>query len=86
MTTTLEVELVTRRDCHLCDTALAMLRRAAEDVPMRVVLRDVDADPELLRRYDWRVPVVLAGGREVAEGVITPLALREALRAVAEAS
>ena len=82
----LEVELVTRRDCHLCDTALAMLRNAAEDLPMRVVLRDVDADADLLRRYDWRVPVVLAAGREVAEGVITPLALREALRAVAEAS
>jgi hypothetical protein len=79
----LEVELVTRRGCHLCDTALAMLERASEDVPLRVVLRDVDADDELRARYDWRVPVVLAAGREVAEGVITPLALRDALRAAA---
>lgn len=84
MAGTLDVELITRRDCHLCDVALAMLQRVSEEIPMRLVLRDVDADADLRERYDWRVPVVRAGGREVAEGVITPLALREALLAATE--
>jgi len=37
---------------------------------VEVTLRDVDADPELFRLYDFRVPVVLLGGRVVAEGRI----------------
>jgi hypothetical protein len=38
-------------------------------------VRDVDGDPDLLARYDWRVPVITVDGREVAEGVIEPGAL-----------
>ena len=60
------VVLVTRRDCHLCDTALAALR----DLGIEPEIADVDADDELFRLYDWRVPVVLADGKVVAEGKI----------------
>ena len=45
-------------------------------------LRDVDADPELYRLYDWRVPVVLFDGRVVAEGRIDQEVLHKALPAV----
>ena len=78
-----EVELVTRAGCHLCDVALAMLRSEAERRPLRIVLRDVDADPDLLSRYDLRVPVVRSAGRELCEGMIMPLQLRAALDEVA---
>ena len=60
------VVLVTRRECHLCDTALAALR----DLGIEPEIIDVDADDELFRLYDWRVPVVLADGKVVAEGKI----------------
>ena len=60
------VVLVTRRECHLCETALAALR----DLGIEPELADVDADDELFRLYDWRVPVVLADGKVVAEGKI----------------
>ena len=74
---------MTRRGCHLCDLALSMLEREAERRPLRVVLIDVDADADLLRRYDLRVPVVRAAGRDVCEGMIMPLQLRAALDEVA---
>jgi len=61
-----KVELVTREGCHLCEEALELLRRGGVDV----TLRDVDADRELFRRYDFRVPVVLLDGAVVAEGRI----------------
>lgn len=64
--------LVTRRGCHLCDDAAAAL--AALGIP--VTTRDVDADAELLRLYDFRVPVVLRDGHVVAEGRVTVDALR----------
>ncbi len=69
------VELVTRRGCHLCDDALALLRGLAVEPEQR----DVDADPELFRLYDFRVPVVLVDGRVVGEGRLDRDGLRRAL-------
>ena len=58
--------LVTRRGCHLCDLALQVLREIGREPE----LADVDADEELYRLYDWRVPVVLVDGVVVAEGKV----------------
>ena len=70
--------LVTRDGCHLCDEALGALRALGFEPD----LRDVDADPEFYRIYDWRVPVVLVDGRVIAEGRIEPELLRKALPTV----
>ncbi len=71
----MRVVLVTRKDCHLCDQALSLLRELGHDPD----LLDVDADDALHALYDWRVPVVLVDNRVVAEGRITATALRTAL-------
>ena len=71
----MEVVLITRQGCHLCDDALGALRAVGVDPE----LRDVDADEELFGLYDWRVPVVMVDGRVVAEGRIDKEALRKAL-------
>jgi predicted thioredoxin/glutaredoxin len=67
--------LVTRQGCHLCDQAQEMLRELGAEPE----LADVDADEELFRLYDWRVPVVLVDGAVVAEGKIRRDALQRAL-------
>jgi predicted thioredoxin/glutaredoxin len=67
--------LVTRHGCHLCDQALELLR----ELGVEPELADVDADEELFRLYDWRVPVVLADGAVVAEGKIKRDALERAV-------
>ena len=74
----MEVVLVTREGCHLCEAALGLLRA----IGVEPELRDVDADGALYALYDWRVPVVLVGGRVVAEGRIDREVLRKALPAV----
>ena len=61
-----EVVLVTRQGCHLCDDALRLL----EELGVQAEVRDVDADDDLHRLYDFRVPVVLVDGEVVAEGRI----------------
>jgi len=61
-----QVVLITRQGCHLCDQALIALRALGFEPD----LRDVDADDELHRLYDFRVPVVLVDNRVVAEGKI----------------
>jgi glutaredoxin len=72
-----DVELVTRQGCHLCEDALALLR----ELGLEPHQRDVDGDPELFRLYDFRVPVVLAAGRVVGEGRLDRDALSRALGA-----
>jgi predicted thioredoxin/glutaredoxin len=62
----MRVVLVTRKGCHLCDQALSLLQELGAEPE----LADVDADDELFRRYDWRVPVVLIDGVAAAEGKI----------------
>jgi len=74
----MEIVLVTRRGCHLCNDALAALRA----IGVEPELRDVDADDDLYAMYDWRVPVVTVDGRVVAEGRIDLDAVRRALPAV----
>ena len=59
--------LVTRQGCHLCDEALSLLH----DLGHNPESADVDTDDHLHDLYDWRVPVVLADDRVVAEGKIT---------------
>ncbi|HKA48747.1 MAG TPA: glutaredoxin family protein [Candidatus Dormibacteraeota bacterium] len=71
----MQVELVTRRGCHLCDDARDLLRQLGVEPQ----IRDVDSDPELFRLYDFRVPVLLLDGRVVGEGQLNEQALRRAL-------
>ena len=70
------VELIGRKGCHLCDDAAGQLR----DLGVDVQERDVDADPELLRLYDFRVPVVLIEGRIFAEGRINATQIARLLK------
>jgi glutaredoxin len=70
-----DVVLVTRQGCHLCDEALAALR----SLGVEPELQDVDADERSHDLYDWRVPVVLLDGKIVGEGRIGREELRRAL-------
>ena len=72
----MSVILVTRQGCHLCEQALIALRSLGFEPD----LRDVDADDELHRLYDFRVPVVLVDDRIVAEGKIDRETLDKTLK------
>ena len=71
----MKVILFTRQGCHLCDDALALLRR--HDLsPVEV---DIDQDPQLRERYDCCVPVVEIDGREPLWGRVDERLLRRLL-------
>lgn len=78
----MEVELLTRPGCHLCEEALTLLRRLGVEPR----LRDLDQEPGLRALYQLRVPVVLVGGRVVGEGRLDPVALGRALAGVGKAT
>ncbi len=72
---------ITRRGCHLCDDARAVVASVAAEAGVGWVERDVD-DPSaegLDEEYGDRVPVVLLDGREHAYWRVDAERLRAAL-------
>jgi len=57
--------LLTRAYCHLCDEMRAEVAPLATAAAVAVDEVDVDADPALEARWGDRVPVLLAGDREL---------------------
>lgn len=63
----IRVELYTRRGCHLCDDAKAVLLSLRAELPFALVETDVDSNYALQQAYGLRVPVVVVDGRCVCE-------------------
>jgi len=57
--------LLTRAYCHLCDEMRAEVAPLAAAAAVAVDEIDVDGDPALEARWGDRVPVLLAGDREL---------------------
>lgn len=60
--------LYTRRGCHLCAEAEAMLAPLLQRSHRTLLVVDVDADPAMAARYGMRVPVLACDGRELCFG------------------
>jgi glutaredoxin len=54
-----------KAECHLCDDALAALRRLRADLRFELVEVDITTDEALHRRYLERIPVVTLDGVEL---------------------
>jgi uncharacterized membrane protein len=55
------VMLYSRKECHLCDVAKADLDSLREEYPHKLVVVDVDEDPQLQESFGELVPVVTVG-------------------------
>lgn len=73
--------VVHREDCELCEEMLAELGALGRRISLPpVTVVDVDADPELLRRYGLNVPVLLLDGTVVCKHRLDEDELRRLLR------
>ncbi len=72
----IEVVLYTRKECHLCEEALKVLKRF--DIEPKLV--DIDEHPDKLAEYNECVPVVEIDGRVHFRGKINEVLLRRILR------
>ena len=57
--------LYRRAGCHLCEQMLAELRPWQERYGFGIEVVDIDADPQLLERYNTKVPVLADGAVEI---------------------
>ena len=60
---TIEVTLIGRAGCHLCEAARDEVLAAQTLTTFNLVEWDVDSDPELRSEYGEQVPVVLVDGQ-----------------------
>lgn len=82
-TAPLALTLVTRRECALCDEFAAALARWDGGRGLHTLaLVDADDTPGHAARYGRRLPVLLAGEREICAGHFDPSALERRLAQV----
>jgi len=79
MTTKPHVIFYTRPGCHLCEEA--KLSIAAADCADAYTFEEIniEADPDLRRRYGWDIPVVVLNGRVVFKHRLTTADFKRAL-------
>jgi glutaredoxin len=58
----IKLTLYTKPDCCLCDEALESLERVRAERPFELEAVDISNDPDLVRRYGDRIPVVHVSG------------------------
>ncbi|MCB0869625.1 MAG: glutaredoxin family protein [Solirubrobacterales bacterium] len=68
----MNVSVLTRPGCHLCEEAIGELRewlgeRLPEEPRIEVELIDIEKDDELHRRYLERIPVIRIDGRDISD-------------------
>ncbi len=78
----MELEVYSRRGCHLCEDMIADLRRLAPELGFELRILDVDTRDEWRQAYGSLVPVLRGGGREICHYFLDEVALRDFLAGV----
>ena len=81
-----QVILYTRPGCHLCDEAKQAMQAAGCDKEYTLQEINIESDAELLRRYQFDIPVITVDGVEAFRHKLTSQAFRERLHSGAGAS
>jgi glutaredoxin len=77
---TARITLYSRKGCHLCEDARAVIEQVCAELGESYDEVDIDADPELQRRFVEEVPVTFVDGRQHDFWRVDPVRLRTALR------
>ena len=60
----IQIEILTKKDCCLCDDAKEIVERVLPDYPATLPLTDIESDPTLYEAFKERIPVVRINGEE----------------------
>ena len=64
MPATIVIEILTKQDCTLCEEAKKVVTKVISDYPARLVMTDIESDPNLFEKFKERIPVVKINGEE----------------------
>lgn len=77
-----ELFLYTRNQCGLCQQMHSELRAWSDENDFTVHLVNIEGDLELTHRYGARIPVLVAGDREICELKLDHTALESFLSSI----
>jgi hypothetical protein len=77
----LRVVLYTRTGCHLCEDAWTELTRLERRHRFVLTSRDIDGEPELVRRFGTCVPVIEVNGKVRQRGRFSAVLFRRLIDA-----
>ena len=78
------VEILTKKDCCLCDTAKEVLDRVLPDYPVLMRITDIESDPKLLELFKEKIPAVFIDGQESFVYKVHETTLRKKLDRILE--
>ena len=78
------LQLLSRRDCCLCEDAKLVIDALAEQGLCSWEAVNIDHDKTLLVRYGMHVPVLLMNGKELFRHRVTEEALKSTLAGISE--
>jgi len=64
MSNTIQIDIYSRPDCHLCDEAKAVIERVQQRCPFALRTINIDEDPALVTAYGNEIPVVFINGNK----------------------
>ena len=79
----IQLTLLSRPGCHLCDEMKEVVRRvtASAQPPVEIEEIDISTDPDLEARYGLEIPVLLVDGKKAAKYRVTEGELTRIVRA-----
>lgn len=72
----IRLRLLSRPDCGLCDEMRARIDELLEDRPHEWEIVDIDAEPDLARRFSDVIPILYVNDRVFAKTRLPPIATR----------
>jgi len=75
----IDVELLTRAGCHLCDEMKQALKQASRGLDVQLRETDIDTDERLVARYGNDIPVLFVDGSKAFKHRATVRELKKRL-------
>jgi glutaredoxin len=75
-----QVVIYSRPGCHLCEEAKRVIEAARCADKYTLAEINIESDPDLLRRYQFDIPVITINGAEAFRHRLTSEAFREGLQ------
>ena len=75
----IDVQLLSRPGCHLCDQMKELLQKAMEGLGVLLTVVDISLDDELSSRFENDIPVVFVNGNKAFKHRATAKDLRRRL-------
>mgnify|MGYP006129866287 FL=1 len=52
------IEILTKKDCYLCDKIKEIANKVLPDYPAKLIITDIESDPILYKKFKERIPIL----------------------------